>query len=172
MKEPRHCCQKHWAQDAEKLRELSEDVKWFEPVRRMIVCPVCGDKRCPAATDCSLECTGDEPKCEACGVPLAKHLGATGTCQRLQDSLAREVNYREQIEALLDERDAALARLAVKCEHPEASRCAKLWAADNERRHLEAVDPKLADEFPFGCDTVEHLAVALLAARAGKARAT
>ena len=85
-----------------------------------------------------------EPRCEACGTPWTEHLGMMGTCRKLQD---------------------ALARLSVKCEHPEAAKCAKLWAADHDRAQLEAVDPALAEEFPFGCDTVEHLAVALLAAR-------
>ena len=59
--------------------------------RRMIVCPVCGDKRCPRATDCSLECTG-EP---------------------LQDALAREANYREQIESLLKARQRYENQLAL-----------------------------------------------------------
>jgi len=26
---------------------------------RMLLCPICGNKRCPRATDHSLECTGD-----------------------------------------------------------------------------------------------------------------
>lgn len=50
-----------------------------------------------------------EPKCESCGVPWTEHLGIMGTCKRLRESLAREVNYREQIEALLKQRDEAQA---------------------------------------------------------------
>ena len=49
-----------------------------------------------------------EPKCESCGTPWTEHLGIMGTCQRLRDALAREANYREQIEALLMQRDEAL----------------------------------------------------------------
>jgi len=34
----------------------------FETFSRMIVCPVCGNKRCPKATDHNYECTGsNEP---------------------------------------------------------------------------------------------------------------
>jgi uncharacterized protein YigA (DUF484 family) len=106
-----------------------------------------------------------EPKCETCGVPWTKHLGIMGTCQALQESLTREANYREQIEALLKQRDAALARAAVRCEHPEVDTCAKLWEADNARRQLESVDPALWEEFPYSCDTVEHVAYALQDAR-------
>ena len=57
------------------------------------------------------------------------------------------------------------ARLAVKCQSPTPTMCERLWAADRDRAQLEHVDPALADEFPFGCDTVEHLALALIAAR-------
>jgi len=53
----------------------------------------------------------DEPKCESCGIPWTKHLGMEGTCKALQDSLAREANYREQIEALLTERNELAANL-------------------------------------------------------------
>jgi hypothetical protein len=56
-------------------------------------------------------------------------------------------------------------RLAVKCEHPNAAQCAKLWQADTNQRQLKDVSPELADEFPWGCDTVEHLATALVASR-------
>ena len=186
MTEPRTCCRTHWEADAGQHAVAVYGALWNPVGMTLIVCRTCGNKRCPSATDCGLECTGsndpgqdgsiygglDEPTCEACGTPFAEHLGMMGTCKALQDSLAREANYREQIEALLKERDAAHARLAVKCKCPEAGMCERLWAADHDRAQLEAVDPALADEFPFGCDTVEHLAVALLAARAGKARTT
>ena len=34
----------------------------FETFSRMIVCPVCGNKRCPKATDHNIECTNsNEP---------------------------------------------------------------------------------------------------------------
>jgi len=39
------CCWKH-------------DKEGYTMPRAMIVCPKCGNKRCPKATDCSLECTG------------------------------------------------------------------------------------------------------------------
>lgn len=40
------------------------------------------------------------------------------------------------------------------------------WEADHQRECLISVDPALAEEFPWGCDAIEHVAVALLAARA------
>ena len=57
------------------------------------------------------------------------------------------------------------ARLAVKCAKPDVCRCALLWQEDANQRQLASVSAALAAEFPFGCDTVEHLAAALLAAR-------
>lgn len=56
-------------------------------------------------------------------------------------------------------------RLAVKCAQPSGTECAKLWQADMNERQLKFVSPELADEFPWGCDTVEHLATALVASR-------
>lgn len=42
-----HCCWKH----------LGNKMRTF-----MILCPKCGNKRCPKATDCSLDCTNsNEP---------------------------------------------------------------------------------------------------------------
>ena len=121
MTEPRTCCRTHWEEDTGK-HAVAVDGLLLNPVGMpMIVCLFCGNKRCPAATDCRMECTGsnepgqdgsiyggDEPKCEACGTPWTKHLGMMGTCRALQEALARETNYREQIEALLIQRDAAL----------------------------------------------------------------
>lgn len=52
MTEPRTCCQNHWYEDYQKL-ENKEFV--FRP---FIVCSVCGNKRCPKATDCNLNCSG------------------------------------------------------------------------------------------------------------------
>ena len=42
------------------------------------------------------------------------------------------------------------------------------WEADHQRRHLEQLG--LADEFPFGCDAIEHVAEDLLAVRAENER--
>jgi hypothetical protein len=70
-----------------------------------------------------------------------------------------------EIEQLRSEVASLKDRIAVKCEHPNVAQCAKLWEADTFRRQLEWVSKELAAEFPFGCDTVEHLATALLEAR-------
>ena len=70
--------------------------------------------------------------------------------------------YSSKLEA---EIERLKSRLAVKCAVPGVAQCERLWAADGARIQLESVDPALAEEFPFGCDTVEHLARALLAAR-------
>lgn len=46
-----HCCHKCW-----------EDSKPSEPLYQMILCKVCGNKRCPKATDHENECTNsNEP---------------------------------------------------------------------------------------------------------------
>ena len=95
------------------------------------------------------------------------------------------------IRALVAERD--VLRSAVACiaddacfygdncaafsgtRHGQCSRCRAVaalaeaattptWEADHQRRALEAVG--LADEFPFGCDAIDHVAEALLVARA------
>jgi len=45
------CCQTCWQKDYGKV--------WFSP---MIVCSICGNKRCPKATDHNLACTNsNEP---------------------------------------------------------------------------------------------------------------
>ena len=85
---------------------------------------------------------------------------ALAVCVAAGEVMAR---HRAEIERLN-------ARLAVKCEHPEVSECAKLWQADTNHRQLASVSPELAAGFPWGSDTVEHLAVALLGSRATVAR--
>lgn len=38
------------------------DHDWPMTALRMVVCEICGNKRCPKATDCTLACTGsNEP---------------------------------------------------------------------------------------------------------------
>jgi hypothetical protein len=51
---PRSCCQNHWLEDYLKLDEKDKDFIF----RPFIACSICGNKRCPKATDCNLECTG------------------------------------------------------------------------------------------------------------------
>jgi uncharacterized protein YdcH (DUF465 family) len=87
--------------------------------------------------------------------------------RRLQQQADEVDRLTDRVEELTGEIEHLRERLAVKCQQPEAATCAKLWEVDHARRQLEAVDPALADEFPWGCDTVEHLATALLAAREG-----
>lgn len=50
---PRSCCQTHWHEDYMKLDEKVKDFIF----RPFIACSICGNKRCPKATDCSLDCT-------------------------------------------------------------------------------------------------------------------
>ena len=56
------CCRKHW----EAATDLHARI-WGDSVINplgmpFIVCGQCGNKRCPKATDCELECTGsNEP---------------------------------------------------------------------------------------------------------------
>ena len=57
---------------------------------------------------------------------------------------------------------------APRCAQPGVAKCAREWEADKQRRALEAVG--LAEEFPFGCDSIEHVAEALIACRAERDR--
>jgi hypothetical protein len=53
LKDP--CCVKHWNLEANK--NLTARLS-----RPFITCTICGNKRCPKASDCSLECTNsNEP---------------------------------------------------------------------------------------------------------------
>lgn len=53
----RYCCSKHYDADCASLTPLGRIAN-----ARMILCSICGNKRCPKATDCGLECTGsNEP---------------------------------------------------------------------------------------------------------------
>lgn len=39
-----------------------DDIGWPVTATRMILCPLCGNKRCPMASDHTLDCTGsNEP---------------------------------------------------------------------------------------------------------------
>lgn len=81
------------------------------------------------------------------------------------DSLSSHVECVEAAKSLNKTVEEQRWRLAVKCEHPNVESCAKLWQEDANQRQLAAVFPELVEEFSFGCDTVEHLATALVAAR-------
>ena len=50
----KQCCSTHAAESA---KSMSFDDA-FRLMNTMYVCTTCGNKRCPKATDCSLECTG------------------------------------------------------------------------------------------------------------------
>lgn len=46
-------------------------------LRGMILCPTCGNKRCPKATNHTLECTGsNEPGQPGSAYPMGRHLRA------------------------------------------------------------------------------------------------
>ena len=68
----------------------------------------------------------------------------------------------EPVEAVVRQ----IARLTRELE--EARACCK-WEEGNQRRALEYWDGEygttLAEEFPYGCDTIEHVAEALIVAR-------
>ena len=62
MTDIRTCCRKHWEEDAGKHAVAVGDVLLNPVGMHMMLCGTCGNKRCPKATDCSLECTGsNEP---------------------------------------------------------------------------------------------------------------
>ena len=52
---------------------------------------------------------------------------------------------------------------SLHCLQPDVKKCAKQWDADHQRRALE--DLGLVEEFSFGCDTIWHVAEALVASR-------
>jgi hypothetical protein len=67
------CCRKHWEERNKKKAVGKDGVLWNPIGMPFIMCKVCGNKRCPKATDCSLECTGsNEPgqKGSVYGEPL------------------------------------------------------------------------------------------------------
>lgn len=84
--------------------------------------------------------------------------------ERLKE-LGRMDGESEEFRDICRELRSARDRLAIRCQHPNVETCAREWQADTNSRQLRAVDSALADEFPFDCDMVEHLATALLAAR-------
>ena len=53
---------------------------------------------------------------------------------------------------------------AAERERDEARKAAT-WEGDHQRDALLAISPALAEEFPFGCDAIDHVAHALVAAR-------
>ena len=56
------CCRKHWEERNQKKAVGADGILWNPFGMPFIMCKVCGCKRCPKATDCSLECTGsNEP---------------------------------------------------------------------------------------------------------------
>jgi len=84
----------------------------------------------------------------------------------IDEATANVMKYRGCGHPLVETAAWLLERLSVKCEHPSVGQCAKLWQEDTNQRQLAGVSQELADEFPWGCDTVEKLATALLASRA------
>lgn len=62
---PRSCCSYHWNLDHNQdvlNTPIIEGVLMHPVFMPMILCQVCGNKRCPKATDCSLLCTeSNEP---------------------------------------------------------------------------------------------------------------
>lgn len=63
MTELRECCRKHWTQDAQVQQAKAFGVVLMNPLGMpMLCCMICGNKRCPKATDCDLFCSGsNEP---------------------------------------------------------------------------------------------------------------
>jgi hypothetical protein len=58
----RDCCRKHWQEDHHVSAMRFGDVLMNPVGMGMMLCKTCGYKRCPRATDCSLECTwSNEP---------------------------------------------------------------------------------------------------------------
>lgn len=58
----RKCCREHWSEDTG-LRAKAIGSALMNPMGMpFMICQTCGNKRCPKATDCTLECTeSNEP---------------------------------------------------------------------------------------------------------------
>lgn len=56
------CCRKHWEESTD-IHALALGEALMNPFGMpFMVCKTCGNKRCPKATDCTLECSGsNEP---------------------------------------------------------------------------------------------------------------
>lgn len=67
--------------------------------------------------------------------------------------------------------DCDLAAARAELANIRASKSSPAWEADHQRGVLLSIDPKLAEEFPCGCDTIEHVAQALHAARSALSKA-
>jgi len=74
-------------------------------------------------------------------------------CKKTQDN-ARIKELEAEVERLMHQ----------KCCAPDVASCAKEWESDHQTRAL--LEYGLADEFPFGIDAIQHVAEALIAARA------
>jgi hypothetical protein len=59
MIDPRNngCCRKCWEEANNKQARVVGDALWNPPGMPFIVCKICGNKRCPKATDHINECT-------------------------------------------------------------------------------------------------------------------
>lgn len=58
MTEPT-CCRKHWEEYTGKKTLTLRGLAVLNPFGMpFIVCGTCGNKRCPKATNCDLDCTG------------------------------------------------------------------------------------------------------------------
>ena len=56
------CCRRHWELTNHKKANGVDGVLWNPVGMPFIVCRICGNKRCPKATDCKLDCTNsNEP---------------------------------------------------------------------------------------------------------------
>jgi hypothetical protein len=67
------CCRKHWEARNKKHAVGIGEVLWNPVGMPFIMCKVCGNKRCPKATDCKLECTNSNDPGQTgsiYGVPL------------------------------------------------------------------------------------------------------
>lgn len=90
------------------------------------------------------------------------------------ETVTKEWTYDDLLELFCDDDGDLVAPLVRRCQayeqeiadlkaQLESRQAATSWEADHQRRHLEALG--LAEEFPFGCDAIQHVGEALLAAR-------
>lgn len=97
------------------------------------------------------------------------------------ETVAKEWTYDDLLDLFPDDEGNLIAPLVRRCQQYEqeiadlksqlTSRLtAAGWEADHQRRIL--LELGLAEEFPFGCDAIQHVGEALLAAREQKSKDT
>jgi chromosome segregation ATPase len=96
------------------------------------------------------------PVCEAAAAEIKRLRGErVGYEEALHGAAGANDELRREVAALR----------GTACATPDPRKCVLLWEADHQRRAIEEAG-LTAEEFPWGCDAIEHVAASLAGARA------